>query len=190
MTTYIPALTLPSAVFQNPAASILLPIALGTAVGYSTRPSSTKKKYAAIKQPPGHPPAWVFGPAWTTLYALMGYAAYRATFNGLSPLNSPDTIRTTRQAMTLYSIQLGLNLVWMPLFFGIKRPIAATVDILALLGVNGYLTYLWSSIDSTAAWCQVPYLAWLSFATYLCAGAGYLNNWDIADKEVKTNKQL
>ena len=91
--------------------------------------------------------------------------------------------------MTLYTIQLGLNLIWMPLFFGVKRPIEATADIVALVGINGYLTYLWSSIDSVAAWCQVPYLGWLGFATYLCAGAGYLNDWNLADKEVTQNKQ-
>lgn len=115
----------------------------------------------------------------------MGYAAYRATFNGLSPLSSPDTIRSARHGMTLYTFQLGLNLLWMPLFFGLRRPIEATVDILALIGVNGYLTYLWSGIDTTAAWLQAPYLAWLGFATYLCVGAGHLNDWDIKDKEVK-----
>jgi translocator protein len=89
--------------------------------------------------------------------------------------------------MTLYTIQLGLNLIWMPLFFGIKRPIEATADIVTLIGVNGYLTYLWNSIDSTAALLQIPYMGWLGFATYLCAGAGYLNNWNLADKEVKKN---
>lgn len=115
----------------------------------------------------------------------MGYAAYRATFTGLSPFSSPQTIRTTRHAMTLYSAQLALNLVWMPLFFVSKRPVEATVDILALLGINGYLAYLWSSVDSVAAWCQLPYMGWLGFATYLCAGAGYLNNWDLASKEVR-----
>lgn len=91
--------------------------------------------------------------------------------------------------MTLYSIQLALNLVWMPLFFVAKRPIAATVDIVGLLGVNGYLTYLWSSIDSVAALCQIPYLGWLGFATYLSAGAGYLNDWDFSDKETKKEEK-
>lgn len=115
----------------------------------------------------------------------MGYAAYRATFNGLSPLSSPETIRTTRQAMTLYTIQLGLNLIWTPLFFGFNRPVAATVDIIGLIGVNGYLTYVWSTIDPVASWCQVPYLGWLSFATYLCASIGHLNNWDLSGKSIK-----
>ena len=119
----------------------------------------------------------------------MGYAAYRAAWNGLSPFSSPDTILATKHSMTLYTIQLGLNLAWMPLFFYAKRPIEATVDILALIGVNGYLTYLWSGIDQAAAWCQVPYLGWLGFATYLCAGAGYLNNWDLASKEVTKDEK-
>lgn len=146
--------------------------------------SKTQKTYLALKQPPLHPPPWVFGPVWTVLYGLMGYAAYRATFNGLSPFSSPQTIQTTRHSMTVYSIQLGLNLIWMPLFFVAKRPIEATADIVALLGLNGYLAYLWGSIDSVAGWCQAPYLAWLGFATYLSAGAGYLNDWNLQDKEV------
>lgn len=55
----------------------------------------------------------------------------------------------------------------MPLFFGLKRPIEATVDIVALTGVTGYLTYIWSKVDPVAAWGIVPYLGWLGFATYL-----------------------
>ena len=55
----------------------------------------------------------------------------------------------------------------MPLFFHLKRPIEATVDIVALTGTVGYLTYIWSQVDEVAAWGMVPYLGWLSFATYL-----------------------
>ncbi|OHE95802.1 TspO/MBR family protein [Colletotrichum orchidophilum] len=183
MTTFIPALTLPHQVFENAAASILLPIALGTAVGFSSRPKDTKKTYAAIKNPPFRPPAWVFGPAWTLLYGLMGYSAYRALQTGLSPTSSIQQINDTKHGATLYTIQLGLNLIWMPLFFLLKRPIEATVDILALIGINSYLAYLWGSVDAVAGACLVPYLGWLSFATYLCAGAGYLNDWDLKGAE-------
>ena len=70
----------------------------------------------------------------------------------------------------------------MPLYFGLRRPILASIDILSLIGVNGYLTYLWSSIDETAAWLQAPYMAWLGFASYLCIGSGYLNNWDLSEE--------
>lgn len=73
-----------------------------------------------------------------------------------------------QQGATLYTIQLGLNILWTPLFFGLKRPVEATVDIVALTGTVGYLTYIWSGVDEVAAWGLVPYLGWLSFATYLC----------------------
>ena len=71
----------------------------------------------------------------------------------------------------------------MPLFFGLKRPIEATADIVALTGVTGYLAYIWSGVDPVAAWGLAPYLGWLGFATYLSAGTGYLNGWDFSDKE-------
>ena len=81
--------------------------------------------------------------------------------------------------MTIYSIQLAVNLIWTPLFFVAKRPVPATIDILALVSLNGYLTYLYSSVNEVSAWLQVPYLAWLSFATYLCIGTSALNDWDL-----------
>lgn len=128
----------------------------------------------------------------------MGYAAYLAWKTGMSSVN-PATRSLTEQGATLYTIQLGLNLVWMPLFFKYKMPVAATVDIVALTGVTGYLTYLWGQVDERAGYFLAPYLTWLGFATYLCvrrrpsrlrnqiltsrqAGAGYLNNWNFDDK--------
>jgi benzodiazapine receptor len=89
MTTYIPSLTLPSFIFEKPAVSVLLPVLAGTAIGYSTRPDRTKNTYRALKQPPGHPPAWVFGPVWTAMYATMGYVAYRAWTTGTSAAFNP-----------------------------------------------------------------------------------------------------
>lgn len=100
-------------------------------------------------------------------------------------MSGPETVALARRSMTLYSIQLGLNLVWMPLFFAAKRPVEASVDIFGLVGLNGYLAYVWGSIDRTAGLLQMPYLAWLSFATYLCVGTGHLNGWDFSAKEVK-----
>ncbi|KAB5580352.1 TspO/MBR-related protein [Coniochaeta sp. 2T2.1] len=189
MTTYIPQLTLPQAVFSNPAVAILLPIALGTGVGFLVRPSNTQNTYKKIKNPPFNPPPWVFGPTWTLLYGLMGYASYRAVhLVGTSPLSLPSTIADAKSGATLYTIQLGLNYLWMPLFFGWNRPVLATVDIVALLGVNAYLTYLWGGVDKVAGWCLVPYLGWLGFATYLCAGAAWLNNGDL--RQPKEGKDL
>ncbi|KUI54297.1 hypothetical protein VP1G_01789 [Cytospora mali] len=187
MTTYIPALTIPDQIFASTPASILTPIILGSAVGIGISNKKTKETYLTLRQPPLAPPTWVFGPVWTLLYGLMGYASHRAWTLGTSPFSSPSVIATTRHASTVYSIQLALNLIWTPLFFGVKKPVAATVDILALLGTNIYLTYLWSSVDSVSAGCMVPYLGWLGFATYLCAGVGYVNNWDLTAKGPKSD---
>ena len=144
----------------------------------------TQKTYMALKQPPFRPPPQVFGPVWTALYGLMGYAAYRAWTTGMASFN-PETrelakvsipamvtlicsnVFLLQQGATLYTIQLGLNLVWMPLFFGLHRPIEALVDIVTLTGTTAYLTYIWGQVDVVAGWALVPYVAWLSFATYL-----------------------
>jgi len=184
MTSFIPSITLPGAVFAHPAASILLPVAIGTAVGFSTSPRETQKTYLALKQPPYRPPPQVFGPVWTVLYGLMGYAAYRAWNTGITSLD-PHVNELTKQGATLYTIQLGLNLLWMPLFWKLERPIEATVDIVALTGVTGYLAYVWGQVDNVSAWALAPYLGWLGFATYLSAGVGYLNDWNLKDKEVQ-----
>lgn len=179
MTTYIPSLTLPTFCFEKPAAAVLFPIALGQAVGLSTRPDKSKQTYNALKQPPYAPDPKIFAPVWTVLYGSMGYAAYRAWSVGLSPLSSPEQILSMKHGATLYTIQLGLNLIWMPLFFTLGRPIEATVDIVALTGITGYLTYTWGKVDSVAAWALAPYLGWLGFATYLCVSAEQRSRWRI-----------
>ena len=147
-----------------------------------------------MRQPPLRPPPWVFGPVWTVLYGVTGYAAHRGIGWALtsSPLSS-----TARTAAVLYTAQLGLNLAWMPLFFGLRRPAAALADIAALLGVNGYLAWLFFAgegsgglglPDRVAAYCYAPYVAWLSFAAYLNLGVGYLNGWDISDEALLRRK--
>ncbi|KAK5174472.1 uncharacterized protein LTR77_001552 [Saxophila tyrrhenica] len=182
MTTYIPSLTLPDIVFKHPAAAVLLPIAAGTAIGFSTRPKETQQTYLALRQPPLRPPPQVFGPVWTALYGAMGYAAYRAYTTGLHSVDG-SKLALAQHGATLYTLQLGLNLIWMPLFFTFKRPIEATVDIVALTGIVGYMTYIWGQVDEVAGYALVPYLGWLGFATYLSAGTGYLNGWDFGGKE-------
>ncbi|KAL5614392.1 hypothetical protein BROUX41_004498 [Berkeleyomyces rouxiae] len=182
MTTYLPSIALPDVLFTNQAASLLLPIVLGGITGHTCSPARNKRAAALdIKQPPGMPPSKAFPIAWTGLYALMGYAANRAIGAGLaSPLASDVSL--ARKSAALYTLQLGLNIIWMPLFFVAHRPIAATVDVVSLVGVNAYLAYTMAKLDIIAGWCMVPYVAWLGFASYLSAGAGMLNNWDFSKK--------
>ena len=102
---------------------------------------------------------------------------------------NPSIRDLAAQGATLYTIQLGLNLIWMPLFFGLKRPIEATVDITLLTGVTGYLTYVWSQVDSVSAWCLAPYLGWLGFATYLSVRTeqGSMLMWKCTDVNTGRN---
>jgi translocator protein len=197
--SYTPGLTLPASIFNNAPVSILLPLGLGMGSGLIAQPGKsvpkstsepaakdrgswkpTQDRYMALKQPPYRPPPWLFAPAWTTLYLLMGYASHRAWKNGMASMN-PRIVEDTRRGATLYTIQLGLNLVFMPLFFGLGRPIEALVDIVSLTGTVGYLMYIWNKVDQVSTYCLLPYLAWLSFATYLTAGTGYLNGWTTKD---------
>ncbi|CAI6283917.1 unnamed protein product [Periconia digitata] len=187
MTTHIPSLTFPRIVFEQPAIAVLLPVVAGAAIGYSTRPKQTQNTYRALRQPPFHPPAWLFGPAWTSLYALMGYVSHRAYTLGTSSA-SPSTVALAKQGATLYTIQLGLNLAWMPLFFGINKPRAAAADIVALGATVGYMIWVWGQVDEVAGWMLAPYAGWLGFATYLCFGVGYLNDWDLETAKAKGKK--
>lgn len=66
----------------------------------------------------------------------------------------------------------------MPLFFRFGRPVEATVDILALLGTTGYLANIWGQVDPVCGWLLAPYLAWISFATYLCVSPDILVDAD------------
>lgn len=175
--SYIPSITLPAAVFETPAASILLPVVAGLTVGYAGR-NITKKMYQELKQPPLRPPPQVFGPVWTAIYGLMGYGAYRVWNIGMSSFD-PSKVENARRGATLYTLQLVMNLCWMPLFFYMKRPVEATADIFTLTGVVGYLAYIWNKVDPIASYCLVPYLGWLSFASYLTVGVSHLNGWNL-----------
>jgi translocator protein len=117
------------------------------------------------------------------LYGAMGYASYRATVAGLSSPSS--TIRhLAHNSQGIYTMQLVTNLVWMPLFFGCRRPLAAFVDMLVLAGTVAGLANNYRQVDSVAFYLLLPYLGWLGFASYLNFGVGYLNGWDISDEKI------
>jgi benzodiazapine receptor len=106
----------------------------------------------------------------------MGYAAHRAWTVGATSAN-PSTVALAKHGATLYTIQLGLNLIWMPLFFRFGRPIEATADVVALTGVTGWLIYVWGQVDETAGYALVPYLGWLTFASEEVVGNVGFSGW-------------
>jgi tryptophan-rich sensory protein len=119
--------------------------------------------YQVLVKTPGTPPPWVFGPVWSVLYVMMGVAGGRLIFRRVWP------------AVGLFGLQFVLNLAWTPVFFGAREPGMALLVILALwVSVLGTI-FLARKWDRVSAWLLVPYLAWVSYATYLNAGIFWLN---------------
>ena len=90
----------------------VFPIACGSLNGIFFGPNRHNKDdyYNKLLKPPFQPPGWIFGPVWTTLYGMMGYASYR-----ILSLDGKADIST---AMTAYGVQFALNMSWTPVFFG------------------------------------------------------------------------
>lgn len=140
-----------------PLAGALACLGLGTAVGLSTA-GGVGTWYRELVRPIGTPPSWVFGPVWTVLYLMMGVALGRFVH------------RKSYQAVWVFAMQFGLNLLWTPVFFGMQRIDAALAVICAMAcGVVATILMAWK-VDRVAAWLLVPYLIWVGYATYLNAG--------------------
>lgn len=113
--------------------------------------------YAQLSKPAWAPPAGVFGPVWTVLYALMGVAAWLVW-------RSPGP---KRAALTLFGAQLAANALWSWLFFAWHRGALAAVEILVLLALIVAMIVAFWRISRLAALLMIPYLLWVSFASVL-----------------------
>lgn len=122
---------------------------------------------ATLKQPPFQPPNWIFGPVWTLLYAMMSVSGWLVFSQPPSPKRS--------QALVLFAIQLVLNVAWSLLFFYLRLPFIACVEIVALLAVIWIYVFTARGISATAAYLFVPYGLWVGFATALTGALWYLN---------------
>jgi benzodiazapine receptor len=124
--------------------------------------------YATIRKPAFTPPGWVFGPVWTTLYLLMGVAAALVWQKGLGS-------RAVRVALALFLVQLALNALWSPVFFGLHE-IGWALFVLVLLWAALVATeYSFLRVSRPAGLLLVPYLLWVSFAMALNASIWGLN---------------
>ena len=115
--------------------------------------------YAALRKPSWNPPPWIFGPVWTALYLMMATAAWLVWRRGGWVVH--------RRPLTLYLVQLALNAAWTPLFFGLKMPALAFAEILLLLAAIVATMFAFRRVSKAAAALLVPYLAWVSFASFL-----------------------
>ncbi len=124
--------------------------------------------YTTIVKPELNPPAWVFGPVWTTLFALMGVAAFLVWKQGLER-------RDVRIALGIFVGQLALNTLWSILFFGLQSPGAAFIEIVILWFAILATIVAFARISRPAGWLLVPYILWVSFASYLNFSIWMLN---------------
>lgn len=137
-------------------------------IGALTTQTGDSSWYMTLDKPSFNPPGWVFGPVWTLLYALMGIAAWRVF---RLPRGTPG--RTA--GLVLFAVQLLLNAIWSPVFFGAERIDLALGIIAALWAVLMATTVLFFKADRPAGWMLVPYILWVSFATVLNASLLSLN---------------
>jgi tryptophan-rich sensory protein len=130
--------------------------------------TSVSTWYPTLIKPSFAPPSWIFGPAWTILYLLMGISLFLV-------LERDRDRPEVRQGISLFSIQLCLNVIWSLLFFGLRSPFLALIGILLLWGSIAATLIQFLKISRPAAYLLIPYLLWVTFATGLNTAILLLN---------------
>ena len=124
--------------------------------------------YSEIRNPPLSPPSWLFPVVWTVLYAVMGFSAYLI-------YRDEDSGSDRSRALGFYVIQLAVNFSWSIIFFRFRIfPLAAFVALLLAVLVAGMIL-AFRKVNRIAAYINIPYLLWMTFATYLAFGVWFLN---------------
>ncbi len=141
----------------NPWAALLISLLLVAAVAVFGSRFAPGEWYQALAKPVWTPPDWLFGPAWTLLYALMALAAWKVWI----------AARRIDLALAVYAAQLLLNASWSWLFFGLQRVDLALADIVALWLLIIVTIVLFRRRDRLASMLLWPYLAWVTYAAAL-----------------------
>jgi translocator protein len=149
------------------AVCILAPLFSGTAVGFLTL-TGVQGWYTTLNKPWFTPPDYVFGPVWTVLYILMGISLYLI-------VSGRSENKSVKAGIVLFVAQMGVNLLWSVLFFGMHSPVAGLACILVLIVLIVATIFSFSRSSKPAALLLVPYLAWVFIATALNAGVVLLN---------------
>lgn len=140
---------------------------LVAAAGGAVTAMSVNDWYQGLEKPGFTPPDALFAPVWTALYALMAVAAWRV-------LRSSG-FRDARWPLLAFAVQLGLNLGWSVLFFGMNLIGAALVEMIALLAAIVVTAMLFARRDRWAGVMLVPYVVWVGYALVLNASIWRLN---------------
>ena len=145
---------------------IALAEAVGAFSGWLTR-KSVKIYNAAVKQPPLSPPSIVFPIVWGILFILMGMGAARIYLSPASKARS--------RSLLLFLVQLAFNFFWSIIFFNLQAFGFAFLWLIALWILILLMILSFREVDQPAAWLQIPYLLWVTFAAYLNFGVWMLN---------------
>ena len=146
--------------------SLFLPLSVGAVAGMFTS-QAVPIWYASLNRPSFSPPNWVFGPVWTTLYILLGISFFL--------IWKENPTRERNLAIKVFSIQMLLNFAWSFIFFYFNLIGVALIEIILLWISISLMIYLFYKIKPLAAYLNIPYLLWVSFATILNAGYYLLN---------------
>jgi translocator protein len=115
--------------------------------------------YRRLDLPSWTPPNWVFPVVWTTLYVLIAWAGWRVALR--APMGEAAL------PLGLWACQIGLNVLWTPVFFGLRRPDAA-VPVVVLLWISvAAMVGSFMAIDAWAGFAMLPYLVWVTIAAAL-----------------------
>ena len=124
--------------------------------------------YATLKKPSFTPPDGVFSPVWITLFVLMGIAAFLVWNKGLSD-------QRVRVALSIFVVQLILNVLWSVMFFGLRSPLAGLIEIVVLWIAILLSILYFLKVSNIAGILLVPYILWVSFAAVLNLSIWRLN---------------
>jgi translocator protein len=147
-------------------ASLILPLSLGAIAGIFTS-HAIPDWYENLNKPSFNPPNWIFGPVWTALYFLMGISLFL--------IWKQNTGRDRSRAILVFMIQLILNFCWSFIFFYFHHLGLALIEILLLWLSIFLMIRLFYKIRPVAAYINIPYLLWVTFATVLNAAYYFLN---------------
>lgn len=138
--------------------SVLLTMACGAIGGLFTAPE-IKGWYSQLNQPSFNPPDWIFGPVWTLLYLLMGVSCFI--------IWKTKSGKKRNRALLIFIVQLILNFFWSFIFFYLKNIGFAMFEIFILWTSIVVMLILFYKVKSIAAWINLPYFLWVSFAAAL-----------------------
>jgi len=151
---------------ERPRLSLVLAVLVVEVVGASGAVFTAQglaSWYGTIRRPALAPPDWVFGPVWTTLFALMGVAVWLVWRR----LSSPRAEHRARVALAVFAVHFVVNLGWSAAFFGLQSVDLGLTVIIVLLALILLTMWAFDRVDRRAALLLVPYLLWTTFAAYL-----------------------